>query len=135
MIAPIGGSSQKLFTPVTKKVVADAECSSTWVDQTQRQVIRTGFDGSTPRDTGLAVRSKESPYPVLIGSPTISPACGHSGILQVGKKRQSTPPDKVRNAQKLDTVIDVKLINDRDSASVFSKSISCKLSHGSSNNL
>ena len=29
MIAPIGGSSQTLFTPVTKKVVADAECSGT----------------------------------------------------------------------------------------------------------
>ena len=76
IIAPIGGASQTLFTPATKEVVADAECSGTWVDWTPRQVIQTGVDGSTPDDTGVALRSKSSPSPVLIGSLTISPACG-----------------------------------------------------------
>ena len=134
-IAPIGWASQTLFTPVTKEVVADAACNSMWVDQTQRQVIRTGFDRITSGDTGLALSSKSYTSPVMIGSPTISPACGINWILQVGKKRQSTSPKKVRNAQKLDTVADLNLTNDSNSYSVFSKVIGCKLSHGSSNDL
>ena len=134
-IVPIVGDFQTLFTPATKEVVADAECSSTWVDWTPRQLILTGVDGSTPGNTGLDLRSKSSPSQVLIGSLTIYPACGLSGSLQVRKKRQSTSPNKVSNAQKLDTVVDVKLINDRDSASFFSKVIVCKLSHQSNNDL
>ena len=128
-IAPIGGASQTLFTPATKEVVADVECSGTWVYQTHIQLSWTGFNGSNPCNTGLAIRSKPPPSTVLIGSLAISPECGISGSLQVGKKQQSTSPDKVRNAQKLDTVVDVKLINDRDSTSFFRKVIGCKLSH------
>ena len=106
-----------------------------WVNRTPGQVSRTGRDGSTPGDTGLAVRSKPYPSPVLVLSLTISPACGISGSLQVERKQQSTSPDEVRNSQKLDTVVDGKLPDDRDSASVFSKVISRELSHGSRDDL
>ena len=57
-------------------------------------------------------------------------------VVLVGACRLvSTSPDKIRNAQKLDTIADRKFPNDRDSASVFSKVIGRKLSHGSRNDL
>ena len=75
-----------LLKPVTKEVIADTACGDVWVNWTYGQVSRTGVGGSNPGDTGLAVRSKPDPSPVLIVSPTISPYCGISGSLKVGKK-------------------------------------------------
>ena len=94
-----------------------------------------GVNGSTPGNTVMTVRSNPDPSPVLIGIPTVSPDCGLSGSLQVDNKQQSTSPDEVSNAQKMDTVIDGKLPNYQDSASVFSKLIVHELSHGSRDNL
>ena len=108
-------------------------CSGAWVNRTLGQLIRTVVDRSAPGGTGLDIRSKPDPSPVLILSPTISPDFGLSDSFQVGKKLQSTSLDEVRNAQKLDTTVDRKFPNDRDSASVFSKVIIRELSHGSSN--
>ena len=110
--ANIGGASQTLLTPATKEVVADAARGSAWVHRNPRHVIQVVRNGSTPGDTGLVVRSKPDPSPVLIGSTAILPDCGISGSLKFGNKQQSTSPDEVRNAQKLDTVIDRKLPDD-----------------------
>ena len=134
-ISPIVGASQTLLTPNTKEVVADTEHGGACFNQDPGQVSRTGRDGSTPGDTILSVRSKTYSSPVLIGIPTISPACGISRSLQVGKKRQSTCPDKVTNAQKLETVIDRKLPDNPYFSSVFSKVISREISHGSRDGL
>ena len=135
MIAPIGGDYQMIPTPQTNEVVAYAAHGGTWVNLTLGKAIRTGRDGITPCDTGMSVRSKTAPYPVLIVSTTISPACELRGSLQVGKKQQCTSPDEVRNEKKLDTFVDGKSPNYRDSASVFSKVIGRELSHGYSNDL
>ena len=112
-IAPIVGASQTLSTPVTKEVVADAACGGAWINRAPRQVSRMGVGGSIPGANGHAIRYKPAPYPVLTRIPTIYPACGISGSLQVGMKRQSTSTDEVRNAQKLDTVVDGNFPNDR----------------------
>ena len=134
-ITTIVGAYKTILTPARKETVADAVCSGAWVNQNPRHVRRTGRDGNTPGDTGMSVRSKQSPPPVMIGSHTIYPSCGISGSLQVGKKRQSTSPDEVGNAQKWDTIIDKKLRNDRYYAPFFSKVIGHELYHGSSNDL
>ena len=70
-IAPIGGYYQTLLPPATKEVVEDAACGM-WVNWTPGQIIQTGVNGSTPGYTGMYVRSKPAPSPVLIESPTIS---------------------------------------------------------------
>ena len=54
---------------------------------------------------------------------------------QVANKRQSTSPGLVVQTQKLNAVLDVKLPDDLDSAYIFSKLISHKLSHTSSSDL
>ena len=51
-----------------------------------------------------------------IGAPATR---GNSGILQVFNKRQYTVSDKIGDTQKLDTSVDIKLDNDRDSTSIF----------------
>ena len=134
-IAMIEVASHTLLTPVTKEVVTDVARGSVQINRTPRHVSHTGRDGSTPEKTGIAVGSKLAPALVLIVITNISPACGISGTLQVGKKQQSTSPDKVRNEQKLDTAADGKIPNEYDSASFFSKVIGHELSHGSSNKL
>ena len=135
MIAPIGGASKTISDPETKEVVADAARGGVWVNWNPGQGNRTVRDGRTPCDTGLTVRSKPAPSTVLIGTTTIYPDCSISGSVQVGKKRQSTPQNKVGNTQKLDTVFDRNFPDDRYPASVFGKVIGRELSHGFSNNL
>ena len=134
-IAMIVGVSHTISTPATKEVLADAARGSARVNQTLRHVRQTGRDGSTPCDTCMSISSKPDPSPVLIGGYNISPDCSISGSFQVGKKQQSNSPDKVRNAQKLDTAVDRKLRDDQDYASVFSKAIGREFSHISSNDL
>ena len=134
-IAMIVGVSHTISTPATKEVLADAARGSARVNQTLRHVRQTGRDGSTPCDTCMSISSKPDPSPVLIGSYNISPDCSISGSFQVGKKQQSNSPDKVRNAQKMDTAVDRKLPDDQYYASVFSKEIVRELYHVSSNYL
>ena len=50
--------------------------------------------------------------------------------LQVANKQKSTYPTLVGNTQKFDAVVDRNLTNDLDSASISSKVIGHKLSHG-----
>ena len=107
-IAIIVGAYQNPLTPATKEVVADVTRGSVRVNRNPRHVSQTGRDNTIPCDTGLAVSYKPVPPSVLIGIPTIYPACGISESLQVGKKRKTTSTDKVRKAQKLDTVVDGK---------------------------
>ena len=135
IIATCGGYFHTLMTPTTKEVIADVACGSARVNWTHIHVIGTGRDSTTPYDTCIAIRSTWDNFPVLIVSPTEYPSCGISGILQVGKKQQSTSPEKICNAQKLDTAIDRKLPDDQDAASILSKVISCELSHHYSDNL
>ena len=64
-----------------------------------------------------------------------SPPYGLVRILQAAKKRQFTSPVLGGNTQKLDAVVDGKLTNDLDYASIFSKFIGHKLSDSSSGGL
>ena len=134
-IAPILGASQTLSEPATKEVVVYAECGGEWVNQTPRQVSRMGVDGSTPGDIHNSDSIENSSSPVLIGIFSTSSPCGLNASLQVANKRQSTSPTLVKNGQKLDAVIDGKLPDDLDAASVFSKVIGHKPSNGSSGDL
>ena len=134
-IETIGGYSHTLSTPATKEGVVDTTRGSARVNQILRQVSRTVRDSCTPGDTGMYVRSKPAPSPVLIRSPTMFPVCFLIGSLQVGKKWQSTSPYEVRNTQKLDTAVDRKLPDDWDSVFFFNKVIGREISHGSSDNL
>ena len=134
-ITTMGGASNTILTHATKEVVADVTRGSVRVNRNPRHVSQTGRDNTIPCDTGLAVSYKPVPPSVLIGIPTIYPACETSGRSQVGKKRQSTSPDEVRNAQKLDTTVDRKFPNDQDYASIFRRVIGHELSQGSSDYL
>ena len=115
-MATCDGTTHTLATPMTKEVIMDAMRSSARVNRTPRHVSRTGRDGSIPVVNCIAVRSPRANSPVLIGNTTVSSDCRISGILQVGNKQQYTFPDKLRNAQKLDTAVDIKLPNDWDYA-------------------
>ena len=113
----------------------DMARGSARVNQTPRHVIRTGRDSSTQGGTCIAVISTHVNYQVLLGRPTVSPSCGISGRSQVGKTRESTSQDEIRNAQKLDTAVDIKLPDDWYSESVFIKVIGRELSHISNDDL
>ena len=106
-----------------------------WVNQTPRQLSRTGVDRSTLCDVCNTVSVKNTPSLVMIGSVNNSPPCGLSRSLQVAKKRKSTSPGLVENTHKLDAVVYRSLSNDLDSESIFSKVIDHKLYNGSSNDL
>ena len=127
-IAPLVVAPQMLLTPATKEIVAGAALGGARVNRTPRQVIRTGVDG-------YAVSVEHTPPSVLIVIVGNLPHCGLNRILQVAKKRQSSPPTLVWNTQKLDTVVDGKLPEDMYSASIFSKVIGNKLSGNSKNDL
>ena len=121
--------------PDMKEVVADTACGSACINRNLRRVIRTGVNGSTLVGVCNSVSVEHSPSPVLIGIFATSPPCGLSGRLKVAKKRRPTSPGLGGNTQKLDAVVDGKLPNDLDSASIFSKVIGHKLSKGSSGDL
>ena len=94
-----------------------------------------GVDGSTPGDIHNDVSVDEPSSLVLIGTFGTSPSCGLNVSQEVGNKQQSTPPGLVRKSQKMDTDVNIKLRNDLDSTSIFSKLIGHKLSDSSSGNL
>ena len=71
----------------------------------------------------------------MIGGVGTSPPCGLNRSLQVANKQQSTSPHHGQQHPKLDAVVDGKLPDDLDSASIFSKVIGHKISDGSSNDL
>ena len=134
-IATVGGDYHTLATTAMVEVIAETARVSAWVNWYSRHGSRTGRYCSTPGDTGMDVTSKPAPSQVLIGSPTISPSCGIIESLQVGNKQQSTSLDEVRNTQKLDTSVDIKLPDDRDYAYIPSKVIGSDPPHDSSDNL
>ena len=88
-----------------------------------------------PRKFFHAIIIFEPPSPVLIGIFANYPPCGLNASQKVANKRKSTSPELVRHTQKLDAVVDGKLPDDLDSASIFSKVIGHILSDGSSGNL
>ena len=135
MILLIVAAPQTLLTPDTKEVVADAACGGAWVNRTPRRVIRTGVDGSTPGDVCNDVSIKHATSPVLIVIVATSSPYGLSMSLQVAKKRQPMSPGLDSNTQKMDAVVDEKLPDNLDSASIFSKAISHKISNGSRRDL
>ena len=73
---PIVLAPHTLFTPTKKEVVADAALGSAWVNRTLRQLIRTGFNGSTPGENFHAVSVAELPSPAIIGIFATYPPCG-----------------------------------------------------------
>ena len=85
-VAMIVGGPETLSTPATNKLVVDTAHGDAWLNRTPRHVSQTVRDGSTPGDTGMDVRSKPAPSPVIIGSTNIYPAFGLSGSLKVRKK-------------------------------------------------
>ena len=135
MIDTCRGTPHKIATNLKKEFITDVTCSSVRVLQTPRNVSRTCRDRNTPGNTPYSVRSPQANSPFLIGVIGVSPTIGHSGILQVLNKRQSTVSDEIEDTQKLDTSIDIKLTNDGDSASIFIKVIGRELYHGSSADL
>ena len=122
---------QTFLTPATKEVVADAALSGVWIHRTPRQVSRRVVDGITPGDICNAIEIVETSSPVLIGIIGTYPLCGLNLSQKVGNKRQYVSPGLVRQYQKFDSIVDRKLSNDRDLASIFSKVIGDKLSDGS----
>ena len=135
MIDTCRGTPHKIATNLKKEFITDVTCSSVRVLQTPRNVSRTCRDRNTPGNTPYSVRSPQANSPFLIGVIGVSPTIGHSGILQVLNKRQSTVSDEIEDTQKLDTSVDIKLTNDGDSASIFIKVIGRELYHGSSADL
>ena len=130
-----GPSLYKLATPQTTEVIMYTERSSAWVLQTPRRVSWTGRDSNTPGHCGISARPPRANFLVLSGCLGFSPASGHSGILYVFNKRQSTVPDQIRDTQTFDTSVDRNLADDGDYMSTFSKVIGCELSHSSSADL
>ena len=55
-IATCGGASHTLATPVIKEVIVDTACGSARFNRTPRHVSRMVRYGSTPVNTGIAVR-------------------------------------------------------------------------------
>ena len=134
-IAPIALAPQTLLMHTTEEVVMDAASGGAWVNRNLRQVCRMGVDGSTSGNIGHAVSVVEAPSPFLIGIFSTSPPCGLNRIKQVENKRQYNSTDLAENTRKMNAVIDGKLPNDLNSASIFSKVIGHKLSNGSSGDL
>ena len=102
----------------------DAAHSSAGILSTSRHVSHTGRDGTTPGNCGIAVRSPGANSTVMIRVISVPPTRGHIGSLQVFNKQQSTVSEEIRDNQKFDAYVDIKLVNDGDSTSIFSKSIS-----------
>ena len=126
---------QTLLVPVTKEVTANAAPGGAWVNMTLRQIIRTGVGGSTQGDIHNAVGVVEPPYQILIRIVYTSPSCELNANHQVANKRKYTPLGLVGKTQILDAVVDGKLPEDLDSASIFSKVIGHRLSDGSCGDL
>ena len=82
-IVTYGGTTHTLETNMTKEVIMDAVRSSARVNLAPSHISWIGRDGSTLCDTCIDVRHPWANSPVLIGSTTMYPACGISGILQV----------------------------------------------------
>ena len=65
-IATCGGTLHMITMPMTKEVIIDVVQSSAQVNQTPRNVRRTGGYGTTPGDCEIDVRSPWHNSPVLI---------------------------------------------------------------------
>ena len=120
---------------MTKEVGTDTASGGVWNHRTSRQVSSTGVTRSTPVSIGNSIGIAENYSLVLIGIIETAPHCDLNLSQEVGNKWQSTSPGLVRKSKKLDAVVDRKLPNNPDSASIFSKVIGDKLSDGSSRDL
>ena len=109
-----------LLTPATNEVVVDAASGGAWVNQTLRQVSRTGVNRSTPE----AVCNH-------VSFPTLWPQREPVGCEETSIKS----PGLVSNTQKMDDVVDRSLPDNLDSASIFRNVIGHNLSDGCSNDL
>ena len=134
-VAPCEAYPHKIATPQTMKIITDTACSSARVLRTPRRIRWTGRDVPTPSNCEIGVRSPRANYQVLIGFIDVSPASGHSGILWVFNKQQSTVSDEIKDTQKLDTSVDRNLAYDGDYASILRKVIGREISHSSSSDL
>ena len=94
-----------------------------------------GRDSTTSGNCDIYVKYPHTNSPVMIGGINVLPSNGNSGSLQVLNKWKSTSAEKIVDTLKLDTYVDRKLSDGRDSASIFSKVIGRELSHGSSADL
>ena len=120
---------QTLLTPETKEFVVDTELGGKWINRNPWQVSRKGVNRSTPGEIRNAVSVGNAPSPVMIGIVGTSLSCGFNKSLQVVNKWNGSSSGLVGQTQKLDAVVDRKLPNDLDSASIFSKVIGHKLSN------
>ena len=134
-IALIVVAPQTLLMPATKEVVADVASGGAWFNRTLRQVSRMGVDRSTPGRIRNSVSVEHAYSLVMIVTVVTHPTCGITGSRQVINERQSISPGWSGQTQKLDAAVDGKLPDDLNSASIFSKVISHKLSNGFSRDL
>ena len=134
-IVPIVLVPQTLLAPATKEVIVETVSGGVWVNMTLKQVRQKGVDRINPGDICHAVSVVEPTSPDLIGTVSTSPPYGLNAIQKVANKWQSNSHGLVGHTPKLDAVVDGKLPNDLDSASIFSKVIVHKISDGSSGDL
>ena len=73
-VATCEGTPHDLLTPTSKVVITDTVCSSARILRNPEDVIRTGRDGTIPRDCTNSISSLRLNSPVLIGGgTTVSP--------------------------------------------------------------
>ena len=101
-------------------------------NRTPWRVSMTGVEGIAPGDICNSVSVVGPTSPFLIESFGTSPPYCLNVSHQVVNKQKFTFQGLVRQTQKLDTVVDRKLPNDLDSASIFWKLNVHNLSDGSS---
>ena len=135
MVATFGASPNKFTMTQATEFVTNPVRSSAWVLQTPRCARRTGRDVTNPGECDISVIFPRVNSRVLIGGIGVPPTRGHSGSLQIFNKQKSTVSDKIGDTPKFGTSVDLKLANDGDYTSIFSKVICRELSHSSSADL
>ena len=104
--------------PDTKETFVDIASGGAWTSRTRRQFSRTGINGNIPGgiDNVIGIFETSSPYMIgIIGDDT---PCGIKFIQEVDNIRQSTSQGLVRKPQKLDTAVDGKFSDNRNSTSI-----------------
>ena len=124
--------ARRTITP--KDIVTNTARSTARVFRTPVDVRRHDMDRTTPWDNNTVISSTSLASPVLIvDSATVSPTS--NGRQEIISPRGSIGPQEVRDAQPLDTSVNVIYYKHRDPAPTWSKVICRKFSNKSSDDL
>ena len=118
-IATCSGNPHTIATPLTKKFIIDAACSSARVLRTPRHVNRTDRDCTNPVNTPHDLRSPQDNSPGQIGGIGVSPASVKSWSLQVFNRQQSTISGKIGDTKNWTLLLIESCPNYQDSMSIF----------------